>query len=358
MSRGERSRAVGPGSEARGSHSSVSNIRSSGALTASSRQGLGASASDLIRTGSRSSASERQPGGLLIVNADDFGLTQGVSRGILRAHRDGLVSSTSALVLGNAFARTAAWLGDAPTLGVGVHLAAVGEDPPLLSRNEIHTLVDRKGRLPRTWRSFLRRAIRGAVDPDDLSREFAAQIEAARQAGITPTHLDTHQHLHLWPKVATVVVSLAVKHHIRAVRVPGSPMILLRRPIDHLAERLRHAAAQHQLAYPAASAGIDHRRPVAVDRLCAHLRDLSARKAPAELVCHPGERDLPSHACRWEYRREQELRALTSPIVRRNLVDYGFWLGTYADLPAAELQQAQMRHGCSRREAFGSPVEG
>lgn len=278
-------------------------------------------------------AYDKPPGRLLIVNADDYGLTRGISRGILRAHREGLVSSTSALVLGSAFASTAAWLGDAPTLGAGVHLAAVGEDPPLLTRSEIPTLTDRKGHLPRTWRSFLACAVRGRIDPDDLSREFAAQIEAARQSGITPTHLDTHQHLHLWPKVATVVVTLAVEHDIRAVRVPGSPVALLRRPIDELAERLRRAAARHQLACPAVSAGIDHRRTLDVDRLRAHLRDLSEGAAPAELVCHPGERDVAFHCESWEYRREQELWALTRPFARRNLAEYGLWLGTYADLP-------------------------
>ena len=74
---------------------------------------------------------------LLIVNADDFGLTDGVCRAIVRAHREGIVTSTSALAVGPAFHRCASMLDDVPELGVGVHLAAVGEDPPLLSAREI-----------------------------------------------------------------------------------------------------------------------------------------------------------------------------------------------------------------------------
>jgi chitin disaccharide deacetylase len=269
---------------------------------------------------------------LLIVDADDYGLTEGISRGILRAHRDGVVSSTSALVVGRAFERTARWLRDAPELGVGVHLAAVGDDPPLLSRSEIATMVDRRGRLPRTWRSFLGRAIRGGVDPDDLSREFAAQIEAARQAGIVPTHLDTHQHLHLWPMVATVVLELAVGHDVAAVRVPSSPVIPLRLPIAHLAHRLRDGAGQCALACPELSAGIDHRRLVTVEQVCHLVRRLSTARASAELVCHPGEPEAASGGERWEQRREQELRALTSPVVRWTAAARGFRLGTYAHL--------------------------
>ena len=94
---------------------------------------------------------------LLIVNADDYGLTEATSRAILDCHDHGVVTSTSVLTLAPGFDRTAAWLTDHPGLGVGVHLALVGEDPPLLSSSEIPTLVDEAGRLPISWREFSRR---------------------------------------------------------------------------------------------------------------------------------------------------------------------------------------------------------
>src|SRR4051812_5129885 len=84
------------------------------------------------------------PARLLIVNADDYGLTPGVSRAIVDGHRDGIVTSTSVIALGPAFAATRPWLDEVPALGTGAHLAAVGEDPPLLSAREIPTLVDRR----------------------------------------------------------------------------------------------------------------------------------------------------------------------------------------------------------------------
>jgi predicted glycoside hydrolase/deacetylase ChbG (UPF0249 family) len=159
---------------------------------------------------------------LLIVNADDYGLTVKVSRAILKAHRSGIVTSTSVLTLAPAFDTCAAWLRDVPTLGTGAHLAAVGEDAPLLLSSEIPTLVDRKGRLAASWRQFLPRAATGRVDPDDLRREFGAQMERILAAGLTIDHLDTHQNLHLWPMVSDVVMDLGERHDVKVIRVTRS----------------------------------------------------------------------------------------------------------------------------------------
>jgi predicted glycoside hydrolase/deacetylase ChbG (UPF0249 family) len=161
---------------------------------------------------------------LLIVNADDYGLTPGVCRAIVRAHHEGIVTSTSALALGPAFASCSTMLLDATDLGVGVHLAVVGEDPPLLSRSEIPSLVDRDGRLPLSWRRFLLRASAGRIAVEDLRRELNAQLDAVSDGlpGRTLTHLDTHQHLHLWPTFGSLVIELARERGIPAVRVTRS----------------------------------------------------------------------------------------------------------------------------------------
>lgn len=158
-------------------------------------------------------------GRLLIVNADDFGMTAGISAGILAAHHHGIVTSTSVLANGRALAGYAAPLRDTG-LGVGVHLAMVGEDPPLLSSSEIPTLVDRAGRFSATWTAVVRGMLAGRVDPDDIAREFRAQLERVRSYDLTLTHLDAHQHLQLWPSVRDVVLALASEAGIEAVRVP------------------------------------------------------------------------------------------------------------------------------------------
>ena len=271
---------------------------------------------------------------ILVVNADDFGLTEGVSDGILRAADRGVVTSTSVLVLGSAFSSTVHLLSSA-RLGVGVHLAAVGEDPPLLSRSEIPTLVDTRGRLRPSWRALVPLLAAGRIDPDDLRREFAAQVDAVKTAGIAISHLDTHQHLHLWPLVRDVVVSLAQVEGVRAVRVPrsagsGPRAATIRRLANNVARRA-HCAG---LVYPSWAAGLDEAGHMHGDRLDAALRLLIAKTGDVELSAHPGEpRDVGRY--RWGYDWQRELDALSSPALRDRIDAAGLVLGSYHDITPA-----------------------
>lgn len=270
---------------------------------------------------------------LLIVNADDYGLTTAVSEGILRAHRDGIVTSTSVLAIAPGFAASADLLASS-TLGVGVHLAVVGEDPPLLSAAEIPTLVDARGRLASNYRTFLARAVAGRVDPEELDREFTAQLEAVQQRGLVVDHLDTHQHLHLWPLVRDVVLDLALRNGVGAVRVPRSASAFPGVGVNLLARRLADRASSRGLAYPGQAAGIDEAGrmdAVAIRNALARLARSSV--GSVELSTHPGEdHDLDRSRYAWNYRWGDELAGLTSPEVRADVERHGFALGTYGDL--------------------------
>ena len=273
---------------------------------------------------------------LLIVNADDYGLTEQVSRGVLRAHREGIVTSTSCLVLAPGFATSGKWLLEEARLGVGVHLATVGEDPPLLTAKEVPSLVDRHGRLPSSWRVFLARATAGRIDRADLAREFRAQLEAVQQLGLDVTHLDTHQHLHLWPLVREVVLDLAVEAGIPAVRVPRSTTAFPGAGVNFLAGELARRASARGLAFPTQAAGVDEAGRMDHDRIEAALARLGASGADAcELSAHPGEADDPERQrYAWDYRWEDELAALTAPSAHDAVERHGFTLGSYADLAA------------------------
>lgn len=272
---------------------------------------------------------------LLVVNADDYGLTEGVSRAILDAHRDGIVTSTSVLALAPGFAPSVGWLQDAPALGTGAHLAAVGEDPPLLSAREVPTLVDKKGRMWSSWRVFLPRAAAGRIDPDDLRREFGAQIEAIAGAGVTIDHLDTHQNIHLWPMVSDVVLELGEAHGVRTVRVTRStaksPVGLT---VKRLATRLEGQLRERGWVWPEASTGLDEAGCLEMGAMVGALSRLAATGArSAELATHPGGADDPARErYRWSYQWEDELAALRSTTVRAAVDELGFELGTFADL--------------------------
>jgi predicted glycoside hydrolase/deacetylase ChbG (UPF0249 family) len=272
---------------------------------------------------------------LLIVNADDYGLTEGVSLGILRAHRDGIVTSTSALAVAPAFTVTAGWLADHPNLGVGAHLAAAGEDPPLLTAAEVPTLVDRRGRFRLSWRQLLPHLAAGRVDPADVEREFGAQLGLLAEHGIRPTHLDTHQHLHLWPPIGRVVIELARRHGVGAVRVPRSrkrtPTGLTVRRLGH---RLAGGVATAGLRAPQDFAGLDEGGAMVSARLERVLARLGGeRPDTAEVALHPGEAHDPARSrYRWGYRWGDELAASTAPWARHAIEAAGFRLGSYADL--------------------------
>ena len=273
---------------------------------------------------------------LLIVNADDYGLTEGISRGILHAHREGIVTSTSVIALGPAYPKVASWVADEDRLGVGVHLAAVGEDPPLLSAREIPSLVGRGGDLCPTYGAFVARALAGRIDPEDLRLEFTAQLQAVQELGVPLTHLDAHQHLQLWPSVCSVVIDLATRFGIPAVRVPRfrarTPVAI---GVTVLGARLARRARRAGLRFPLDAVGIECAGRLDEDLLPGVLARLADHGHPAvELTVHPGEGDdVDRSRYRWGYRWEDELAALVGPVARRAVDDAGFTLATYADLP-------------------------
>jgi len=275
---------------------------------------------------------------LLVVTADDLGLTDGVNRAVRAAHTHGVVTATSLLAVGRAFDGAAAMLRDTATLDVGAHLALVGEDPPLLSRREVPTLVDPRGAFPLSYRTVVARAAAGRIDPDDVRRELTAQLERVVGIGLSVTHVDTHQHTHLWPLVGGVVTQLAVRYSVPVVRLPwsrrrgpvGTGVRLLARG---LSRRLADAGRVRTAAY----AGLDESGSLglgALDRALAAAAGDGA--ATLEVNSHPGVAHDPDAArFDWGFHRAQELAALTDPRVRELVERRGFRLASFRELAAS-----------------------
>jgi predicted glycoside hydrolase/deacetylase ChbG (UPF0249 family) len=227
---------------------------------------------------------------------------------------------------------------EAGDLALGAHLAIVGEDRPLLSAREVPTLVDREGRFPLSYRTVVARGVAGRIDADDVAREFRAQLERVRGIGVPVTHLDTHQHTHLWPTVAGVVVELAREAGIRVVRLPGSRR---RGPVGAgvrlLAGRLRRRLDQAALVSTAAYAGLDEAGHLDDVRFASTLQQLTGGgAATAEVNTHPGEAAEPDLGrFDWGYRWADELAMLTAPATRALVERLGWRLGTFADVAAA-----------------------
>jgi chitin disaccharide deacetylase len=272
---------------------------------------------------------------VLIVTADDFGLTAGVSHGILRAHREGIVTAASIIGVGAAFEIAGQLARETPSLSLGVHLALVGEDPPLLTAQEIPTLVDDRGRFPRSWRTLVARAAARRIDPADVRREFSAQLERARGIGVPLSHLDTHQHVHLWPEIAEVAIQLARDHGIRALRVPCSHG---RTPVGFgvaiLGRQLRARAERAGLLVTDTHVGLEESGRIDKLTLARAIRRAARCGATtAELTVHPGEHNDPELArFAWGFGWGRELEALVDPTARELVSQVGYRLGSFDDL--------------------------
>src|SRR5712692_2782801 len=122
----------------------------------------------------------------LIVNADDFGLTEQVSRGILDAHREGIVTSTTLMANGGAFDAAVTLARRSPRLRVGVHLNLT-QGAPVSPAFRIPTLVDTRGLLHLTPGRLWKCIVTTQVDLSDVETELRAQITKILKAGISLT---------------------------------------------------------------------------------------------------------------------------------------------------------------------------
>jgi predicted glycoside hydrolase/deacetylase ChbG (UPF0249 family) len=138
----------------------------------------------------------------LIVNADDFGLSRGITDGILLAHRKGIVTSASLMVNQPATEYAIECWRDAPGLDVGIHLNLC-QGKPVLPRSSIPSLVAENGDfLPPT--EISRRLLRWQVSAKEIEAEFCAQIDRMLSYGLTPSHADSHHRFHIYPAAAVV----------------------------------------------------------------------------------------------------------------------------------------------------------
>lgn len=144
----------------------------------------------------------------LIVHADDFGLSERVNEGIIQAHCDGVLTSASLIASGAAFEHAVSLLRSTPGLDFGVHLTLVGENP-ISKRDVIPTLLGGDGCFHSHSGAFMKRYFAGAIALDEIRRELDAQIGKVIARGVTVTHLDGHQHLHMVPGIRRVVGELA-----------------------------------------------------------------------------------------------------------------------------------------------------
>jgi hopanoid biosynthesis associated protein HpnK len=285
----------------------------------------------------------------LIVNADDLGWTEGVNRGIAEAHRNGIVTSASLLANGSAFASGVEVARSVPGLGVGVHLN-LSDGPPVAARELVTSLVNDRGEFEGGPENLLLRVARGGLALHEVEQEWEAQIEKVRDAGIQPTHLDGHKHVHMLPGLFEIALRLAKRYGIGAIRVAHEASSLRAalstgeelhtaavlkqgvqaRGLKLLARDARELAERAGISTADYFCGIAQTGEMTKQGVAQLLRSLP--DGTTELMCHPGYADqaLRNTPTRLQGSRQTELQILTDVEVRNlvasqgiRLIDYG-----------------------------------
>ena len=232
----------------------------------------------------------------LIVNADDFGMSAGVNRGIIEAHCRGIVTSTSLMVRWGAATEAVRLSRDCPQLGMGLHID-LGEwkfqDGNWMTLYEVVSLQNR----------------------DEVSREVTRQLDRFRElTGQNPTHLDSHQHVHREEPVRSVMIEISKQTSI---------------PLRHFSPGISYCGA----FYGQAANGTPYPEGISPSAMIRVLAELSP--GVTELCCHPGLDDnLETMYCR---ERFDEVQTLCDESVRSAIQDLGIELCRFNDLARAEL---------------------
>ncbi|MDY0410231.1 chitin disaccharide deacetylase [Virgibacillus soli] len=159
----------------------------------------------------------------VLFNADDYGLTKGVTDGIIKAHEEGVVHATTLMMNGNAVAYAVEQAKQHPNLRVGIHLVLTWGKP---LRNDVPNLIDETGMFKYSS-SFAKME---APDVQQVEQEWRTQIEAFLATGLTLHHIDSHHHVHGWDPLKEVVYKLAKDFQVPVRYVDSlkeSPEILL-----------------------------------------------------------------------------------------------------------------------------------
>jgi len=227
----------------------------------------------------------------LIVNADDFGLTVGVNRGVVRAHEEGIVTSASLMVRHDAARAAAREARSHPRLDLGLHL-------------DLSEWAYRGG----GWE-----VVYEVVDPDNeaaVAAELQRQLQAFRDlVGRDPSHLDSHQHVHRSPGIASVVNDAAERLGV---------------PVRESSPTIRYCGE----FYGESGRGEGFAEGITVESMVAIIERLT--HGTTELACHPGDGDCAELPVHYREARVTELRTLCDPAVRDAIDRNGVVLTTFA----------------------------
>lgn len=244
----------------------------------------------------------------LIVNADDFGLTRGINKGIVQGFRLGIITSATALVNMPCWPHAASLVSKLAGLGVGLHFnLTVGS--PLTTPQYIPSLVNKRGKFHGNLEQLTQ------ADSLDVVRELYNQYNRLLRSGIKPTHIDSHEDVHTLDNILAILLDFAALHHLPLRLVPQA--------------RSRYSNAG------AATTGdlIDAFQDKGANRPNFERLLDNCRAETVEFRCHPGMVDADLEAVSaYTWQRERELAVVCAYNKEEFPRRYGFELIPFSGL--------------------------
>jgi predicted glycoside hydrolase/deacetylase ChbG (UPF0249 family) len=236
----------------------------------------------------------------LIINADDYGLSEDVNKRIIDCLGHGGVTDISILAVGDSF-RHAAELARANKVDkIGAHIALTGFFKPVSPVESVRTLVGGNRRFPKSHRSFLARYFRGAVKKDEIYGELKEQISKIKNIGFKITHLDSHEHIHMAPGILKIAARLMEEEGIEYIRFPlervgffrklRNPHLMIRNMLlsfmCSVSKNIFHSSGMKY-----ADDFIGHASALRLRKEELILAVSNLKEGLTELSCHPGNRE-------------------------------------------------------------------
>jgi chitin disaccharide deacetylase len=262
----------------------------------------------------------------LIVNADDFGQTPGINRAVLELHKAGLLTSATLMARAAATDQAIEIARATPTLGVGCHIVLT-DGEPVLRPAQIPSLIDPSTNvfIPELT-VFLGSLLTGRIRAEEIQAEATAQIQYLQSRGVHVTHIDTHKHTHMFPRVLRPLLRGARACGIHLVRNPFEPVWAIRatagagfraaqvRLLRSLQSTWRRVLAEEGFSTTGGTLGVSGTG--ALDALTLHRLLNRVPAGTWELVTHPGYNDTDLARVRTRLRASRDIEREALPVLR------------------------------------------
>lgn len=278
----------------------------------------------------------------LIINADDFGIHPAVNEAVRKAATEGILTSTSLMAGGDAFDEAVEMARSMPSLGIGIHLTLVGGIKSVLPPSEVPSLTWDNGVFCHDYGKLIVRDLEGKILLSEVYAEWDAQIQKIMNTGLPVTHMDGHQHMHMWPHFYPIARDLAKKYHISCMRVPDEDVLFgmkdghiirwaAKNGLSLLSRMHRPDLKKNHIRTNDHFFGMLYGGHLSPERFAKFI--LQTKPGITEIMCHPSaDTRAMEDTFHWGYHGEDELAGLLADINRELIAKKQISLISYRDI--------------------------